>query len=97
MQIDKTQRNMDSAHIIPQGSFWEILIVFMRLGLTSFGGPVAHLGYFREEVVVRRRWLDEQNYADLLTLCQFLPGPSSSQMGIALGITRAGPWGGLAA
>ncbi|WP_420799332.1 chromate efflux transporter [Ktedonospora formicarum] len=81
----------------PQGTFWEVLTVFTRLGLTSFGGPVAHLGYFREELVVRRKWLDEQNYADLLALCQFLPGPSSSQMGIALGITRAGRWGGLAA
>src|SRR3979490_3146108 len=65
-----------------QGSFLEVLAVFIRLGLTSFGGPVAHLGYFRQELVVRRKWLDEQNYADLLALCQFLPGPSSSQMGI---------------
>jgi chromate transporter len=80
-----------------QGSFLEVLSVFTRLGLTSFGGPVAHLGYFRQELVVRRKWLDEQNYADLLALCQFLPGPSSSQMGIALGMTRAGLWGGLAA
>jgi chromate transporter len=81
----------------PRGTFLEVLAVFTRLGLTSFGGPVAHLGYFRQEVVVRRKWLDEQNYADLLSLCQFLPGPSSSQMGIALGIVRAGLWGGLAA
>ena len=80
-----------------QGSFLEVLVTFGRLGFTSFGGPVAHLGYFRQEIVVRRKWLDEQNYADLLALCQFLPGPSSSQMGIALGITRAGLWGGLAA
>jgi chromate transporter len=80
-----------------QGSFLEVLAVFTRLGLTSFGGPIAHLGYFREEIVVRRKWLDEQNYADLLALCQFLPGPSSSQMGIALGMTRAGVFGGLAA
>lgn len=80
-----------------EGSFWEVLRVFTKLGLTSFGGPVAHLGYFRQELVVRRKWLDEQNYADLLALCQFLPGPSSSQMGIALGMTRAGLWGGLAA
>lgn len=84
-------------HPRPQGSFLEVLGVFLRLGLTSFGGPIAHLSYFREEVVTRRKWLDEQNYADLLALCQFLPGPSSSQMGIALGITRAGRWGGLAA
>ncbi len=80
-----------------QGTFLEVLGTFARLGLTSFGGPVAHLGYFRQEIVVGRKWLDEQNYADLLALCQFLPGPSSSQMGIALGITRAGLWGGLAA
>jgi chromate transporter len=80
-----------------KGSFLEVLAVFARLGLTSFGGPIAHLGYFRQELVVRRKWLDEQNYADLLALCQFLPGPSSSQMGIALGFTRAGLWGGLAA
>ncbi|BCL78712.1 chromate transporter [Ktedonobacteria bacterium brp13] len=81
----------------PQGSFLEVLGTFARLGLTSFGGPIAHLGYFRQEIVVRRKWIDEQNYADLLALCQFLPGPSSSQMGIALGMTRAGLWGGLAA
>lgn len=97
MSIDEAQVNEEVAHDRPQGSFWEVLTVFTRLGLTSFGGPVAHLGYFHQEVVVRRKWLDEQNYADLLALCQFLPGPSSSQMGIALGITRAGRWGGLAA
>ncbi len=59
--------------------------IFLRLGLTCFGGPIAHLGYFREEFVQRRRWLDEKSYADLLALCQFLPGPASSQMGFALG------------
>ena len=75
----------------------EVLLVFLRLGLTSFGGPVAHLGYFREEIVVRRRWLEESAYADLVALCQFLPGPASSQVGIALGIRRAGLAGGLAA
>ena len=75
----------------------EILGVATRLGLTSFGGPVAHLGYFREEYVVRRRWLDEATYADLVALCQFLPGPASSQVGIAIGITRGGLLGGLAA
>ena len=68
-----------------------------RLGLTSFGGPVAHLGYFREEYVVRRRWVDDQTYGDLVALCQFLPGPASSQVGIALGIFRAGLIGGVAA
>jgi chromate transporter len=75
----------------------EILGVATRLGLTSFGGPVAHLGYFREEYVVRRRWLDEATYADLVALCQFLPGPASSQVGIAIGISRGGLLGGLAA
>lgn len=79
------------------GSLLEVLMVFTRLGLTSFGGPVAHLGYFREELVQRRRWVDEATYADLVALCQFLPGPASSQVGIALGTVRAGVWGGLMA
>ena len=74
-----------------------MLRVATRLGLTSFGGPVAHLGYFREEYVARRHWLDEATYADLVALCQFLPGPASSQVGIAIGITRAGLLGGVAA
>lgn len=81
----------------PQGSVIEVLAAFVRLGLTSFGGPVAHLGYFREEFVVRRRWLDDRTYADLVALCQFLPGPASSQAGIALGVLRAGLPGGFAA
>src|SRR4029434_6757743 len=68
-----------------------------RLGLTSFGGPVAHIGYFREEYVGRRKWVDEATYVDLLPLCQCLPGPASSQVGMAIGITRAGLLGGLAA
>jgi chromate transporter len=71
--------------------------VALRLGLTSFGGPVAHLGYFREEYVVRRGWLDEQSYADLVALCQFLPGPASSQVGMGIGWLRAGGRGALAA
>lgn len=75
----------------------EVLTTATRLGLTSFGGPVAHLGYFRDEYVHRRRWLDDETYADLVALCQFLPGPASSQVGIAIGITRAGLLGGLAA
>jgi chromate transporter len=74
-----------------------VLGVSTRLGLTSFGGPIAHLGYFREEYVVKRRWLDEAQYADLVALCQFLPGPASSQVGMALGIMRAGVLGGVAA
>lgn len=76
---------------------WAVFLVFLRLGLTSFGGPVAHLGYFREELVVRRRWLSERNYADLVALCQFLPGPASSRVGMALGLARAGYPGALAA
>ncbi len=75
----------------------EVLKAFLLLGLTSFGGPVAHLGYFRTEFVARRKWLDEQAYADLVALCQFLPGPASSQVGFALGLLRAGPWGAAAA
>jgi chromate transporter len=81
----------------PAGSFFEVLAVATRLGLTSFGGPVAHLGYFRSECVLRRRWLDEASYADLVALCQFLPGPASSQVLIAIGIFRAGLPGVLAA
>jgi chromate transporter len=73
----------------------EVFLVALRLGLTSFGGPVAHLGYFRDEYVLRRRWLDDAAYADLVALCQFLPGPASSQVGIAVGALRAGPLGGL--
>ena len=75
----------------------EVLAAATRLGLTSFGGPVAHLGYFRQEYVERRRWVNEQTYVDLVALCQFLPGPASSQVGIAIGILRAGLLGGLAA
>src|SRR5579871_2158608 len=81
----------------PSGSWREVLAVFLRLGLTSFGGPVAHLGYFREELVTRRRWLDDQGYADLVALCQFLPGPASSEVGIAVGLLRAGFAGAVAA
>jgi chromate transporter len=80
-----------------RGTWREVFAVFLRLGLTSFGGPVAHLAYFREEFVARRRWLDEGSYADLVSLCQFLPGPASSQAGIALGYLRAGLPGALAA
>ncbi len=76
---------------------WAIFLVFLRLGLTSFGGPIAHLGYFRDEFVQRRRWLDERSYADLVALCQFLPGPASSQVGLAIGLLRGGYRGSLAA
>lgn len=77
-------------------SILEVLRVSLRLGLTSFGGPVAHLGYFRDEYVTRRKWLDEKSYGDLVALCQFLPGPASSQVGIAIGMMRAGILGGVA-
>lgn len=78
-------------------SLWTVFGVFLRLGLTSFGGPVAHLGFFRDEFVQRRQWLSERSYADLVALCQFLPGPASSQVGMALGLTRRGYRGALAA
>lgn len=87
----KSSSSLHSQH--PLGVF----LVFLRLGLTCFGGPVAHLGYFRQEFVERRRWLAEGDYADLVALCQFLPGPSSSQVGIAVGLQRAGLWGAFAA
>lgn len=79
------------------GSASEVLAVFLKLGLTSFGGPVAHLGYFRREFVERRRWLDDEAFTDLVGLCQFLPGPASSQVGFSIGLLRAGWLGGLAA
>jgi chromate transporter len=75
----------------------EVLRVFFKLGVSSFGGPIAHIGYFREEFVVRRRWLDEQAFVDLVALCQFLPGPASSQTGFSIGLIRAGYAGALAA
>jgi len=83
--------------IARRGSTAEVFAVFLRLGLTSFGGPIAHLGYFHEEFVVRRRWLDEKTYVDLVALCQFLPGPASSQVGFSIGLMRAGYRGALAA
>ncbi|MDP1748291.1 MAG: chromate transporter, partial [Reyranella sp.] len=79
------------------GTWTEVLAIFFRLGLTSFGGPVAHLGYFREEFVAKRRWIDDRTYADIVALCQFLPGPASSQVGIAIGLSRAGYAGAFAA
>ncbi|MBT2324842.1 chromate efflux transporter [Variovorax paradoxus] len=79
------------------GTVLEVLLAFLRLGLSSFGGPVAHLGYFRTEFVERRRWLDDRSYSDLVALCQFLPGPASSQVGMALGLSRAGWLGALMA
>ncbi|TQN59391.1 chromate efflux transporter [Agrobacterium tumefaciens] len=85
------------AHTAPTGTPGEVFATFLKLGVTSFGGPIAHLGYFRDELVVRRKWIDEAGYADLVALCQFLPGPASSQVGFALGLLRAGPLGALAA
>jgi chromate transporter len=83
---------------LTQGSPGEVFRAFLKLGLTSFGGPIAHLGYYREELVVRRKWIDEAGYVDLVALCQFLPGPASSQVGFSLGVLRGGGLlGGLAA
>jgi chromate transporter len=79
------------------GSVSEVFLAFLKLGVTSFGGPIAHLGYFHRELIARRRWLDESHYAQLVALCQFLPGPASSQLGFALGLLRAGWPGALAA
>ena len=75
----------------------EVLLIFLRLGCTSFGGPVAHIGYFRTEFVERRRWVSEAGFADLVALCQFMPGPASSQLGMSLGLLREGPLGMFAA
>lgn len=88
---------MDRDTVQERGTAGEVLRAFLKLGLTSFGGPIAHLGYFRDEIVLRRRWMREADYADLVALCQFLPGPASSQVGFALGLWRAGPLGALAA
>src|SRR5579871_719558 len=82
---------------VPAGSAREVLQAFLKLGLSCFGGPIAHIGYFRDEFVIRRRWLDEPSYADLVALCQFLPGPASSKVGFSIGLMRAGYLGGLAA
>ena len=75
----------------------DVFFAFLRLGFTAFGGPVAHIGYFRDEFVERRKWLNDEAYADVVALCQFLPGPASSQVGLAIGMLKAGPWGALAA
>jgi chromate transporter len=79
------------------GSPGEVLLIFLKLGLSCFGGPIAHIGYFRDEFVARRRWLDEHAFADLVALCQFLPGPASSQVGFSIGLMRAGALGAAAA
>jgi chromate transporter len=87
----------EAAQARPALAWWQIFPIFLRLGLTSFGGPIAHLGYFRDEFVVRRKWFDERDYADLVAFCQFLPGPASSQTGIGIGLSCAGLRGALAA
>lgn len=79
------------------GAVWEVFRVFLKLGSTSFGGPIAHLGYFRAEFVERRKWMNDREYADLVALSQFLPGPASSQVGFGVGLLRAGAWGAIAA
>jgi chromate transporter len=93
----RSMRETSDATPEMRGSSAEVFGVFLRLGLTCFGGPIAHLGYFREEFVVRRKWLDEKTYADLVALCQFLPGPASSQVGFSIGLLRARYFGALAA
>ena len=83
--------------VTARSTMWHVFLVFLRLGITSFGGPTAHLGYFRAEFVERRRWMDDREYAELVALAQFLPGPASSQVGFGVGLLRAGGWGALAA
>ena len=95
--MDPGVRNDEAQTIPPSGHAREVFATFLKLGCTSFGGPIAHLGYFRAEIVERRRWLDDHAYGELVGLCQFLPGPASSQVGFALGLMRAGPASGLAA
>ena len=97
MDARDVERPEATAEAARRGSALEVLLVFLKLGIGSFGGPVAHIGYFREEFVVRRRWGEEEAYADLVALCQFLPGPASSQVGFSIGLLRAGYPGGLAA
>ncbi len=95
-QTDAASHAETEAAKRPKGTILEILGASAKLGMTSFGGPIAHLGYFRNEYVKRRKWLDEKSYADLVALCQFLPGPTSSQVGIAIGMMRGGLPGGIA-
>ena len=90
-------RSLNMPGVSNIASIVEVLRAFLKLGLRSFGGPIAHIGYFRQEFVVRRRWLEDSAFSDLVALCQFLPGPASSQVGFSIGLMRAGYWGGLAA
>ncbi|RKJ56391.1 chromate transporter, partial [Butyricicoccus sp. 1XD8-22] len=87
--------NQNNSKKITIKALLEILFISTRLGLTSFGGPTAHLGYFHEEYVRRRKWIDEKSYVELVALCQFLPGPASSQVGIGIGVIRGGVLGGI--
>ncbi len=96
MHDDSAERGSGASEA-RSGGVGEVFTAFSKLGVSAFGGPIAHLGYFREEFVVRRKWLDEEGYADLVALSQFLPGPASSQVGFALGLMRAGPAGAAAA
>lgn len=95
--VDVTEMTEEKTAVPSAGTPAEVFGAFLKLGLTSFGGPIAHLGYFRDELVTRRRWIDEKGYADLVALCQFLPGPASSQVGFAMGLLRGGPLGAFAA
>lgn len=94
---DGSPRAADLPAAPDAGRVGEVFLAFLKLGVTAFGGPIAHLGYFRHELVVRRKWIGEDAYAELVALCQFLPGPASSQTGFVLGLLRAGPLGALAA
>ena len=84
------ENGITSPHLTRANTAREVLAVFLKLGLTRFGGPIAHLGYFLREFVERRRWLDDETFTDLVGLCQFLPGPASSQVGFSIGLLRAG-------
>lgn len=95
--VDAKEMTEEKMAVPSAGTPPEVFGAFLKLGLTSFGGPIAHLGYFRDELVTRRKWIDEKGYADLVALCQFLPGPASSQVGFAMGLLRGGPLGALAA
>src|SRR5580700_3615178 len=94
----ETYRTSEEQKLVPTGHsrYLELFLIFLRLGLTSFGGPIAHLGYFRQEFVERRHWLTEQSFVDLVALCQFLPGPTSSQVCYSIGMIRAGLFGAIA-
>src|ERR1700689_971498 len=95
--LNDDRQPRSNSEVLASHSPFEVLRAFLKLGLISFGGPIAHIGYFRDEFVVRRRWLDDATYTDLVALCQFLPGPASSQVGFSIGLMQAGYLGGFAA